>query len=123
MHLLRFLVIFLKLKLYVFPCSTAISDFSSIFPSCYLCEGQKYGLTCPLRKPAHMIYSNVFRSKIDNFQGKIFDIFLIFAQNMDFGYTLEPPCPGGSNEYPQSMFGEAVLTCTHNLCFGAKIRK
>ena len=32
------------------------------------------------------------------------DIFLIFAQNIDCGYTLEPPRRGGSNEYPQSMF-------------------
>ena len=31
-------------------------------------------------------------------------IFLIFAQNIDCGYTLEPPQLGGSNEYPQSMF-------------------
>ena len=44
--------------------------------------------------------------KDDNFQMKIFDIFLIFAQNIDCGYTLEPP-----------------LTSTHNLCFEAKIRK
>ena len=29
---------------------------------------------------------------------------LIFAQNIDCGYTLEPPRRGGSNEYPQSMF-------------------
>ena len=42
--------------------------------------------------------------KIENFQLKIFDIFLILAQNIDCGYTLEPPCRGGSNEYPQSMF-------------------
>ena len=35
---------------------------------------------------------------------KIFDVFLIFAQNIDCGYTLEPPQWGGSNEYPQSMF-------------------
>ena len=35
---------------------------------------------------------------------KNFDIFLIFAQNMECGYTLEPPRRGGSNEYPQSMF-------------------
>ena len=27
-----------------------------------------------------------------------------FAQRIDRGYTLEPPCRGGSNEYPQSMF-------------------
>ena len=42
--------------------------------------------------------------KIENFQLKIFNIFLIFAQNIDCGYTLEPPRRGGSNEYPQSMF-------------------
>ena len=30
--------------------------------------------------------------------------FLIFAQNIDCGYTLEPPRRGGSNEYPQSLF-------------------
>ena len=35
---------------------------------------------------------------------KNFDIFLIFAQNIDCGYTLEPPRRGGSNEYPQFMF-------------------
>ena len=34
----------------------------------------------------------------------IFYIFLIFAQNIDCGYTLEPPKWGGSNEYPQFMF-------------------
>ena len=28
----------------------------------------------------------------------------MFAQNIDCGYTLEPPPRGGSNEYPQSMF-------------------
>ena len=45
------------------------------------------------------------RCKNDYFQMKICDIFLIFAQNIHCGYTLEP-----SNEYP-------------NLCFRAKIRK
>ena len=30
--------------------------------------------------------------------------FFIFAQNIDCGYTLEPPPRGGSNESPQSMF-------------------
>ena len=29
--------------------------------------------------------------------------FLISAQNIDCGYSLEPPRRGGSNEYPQSM--------------------
>ena len=40
---------------------------------------------------------------------KNFDIFNNVVQNIDCGYTLEPP--------------EAVLTSTHNLCFGSKIRK
>ena len=47
---------------------------------------------------------NFFSSKIENFHQKNFDIFLMFAQNIDCGYTLEPPRRGGSNEYPQSMF-------------------
>ena len=42
--------------------------------------------------------------KIKKNKEKIFDNFLIFAQNIDCGYTLEPPHRGGSNEYPQSMF-------------------
>ena len=29
---------------------------------------------------------------------------LIFALNIECGYTLEPPPRVGSNEYPQSMF-------------------
>ena len=50
-------------------------------------------------------YTAIFHGcKNDNFQMKIFDICLIFAQNIDCGYSLEP-------------------TSTHNLCFGAKIRK
>ena len=37
-------------------------------------------------------------------QKKNSDIFNISAQNIDCGYSLEPPRRGGSNEYPQSMF-------------------
>ena len=32
------------------------------------------------------------------------DIFQISAQNIDCGYSLEPPRRGGSNEYPQFIF-------------------
>ena len=32
------------------------------------------------------------------------DIFPVSAQNIDCGYSLEPPRRGGSNEYPQSIF-------------------
>ena len=34
----------------------------------------------------------------------VYIIFRISAQNIDCGYSLEPPRRGGSNEYPQSMF-------------------
>ena len=30
--------------------------------------------------------------------------FLFLLKNIDFGYALEPPRRGGSNEYPQTMF-------------------
>ena len=40
----------------------------------------------------------------ENFQIKNSDIFHYSAQNIDCGYSLEPPHWGGSNEYPQSMF-------------------
>ena len=46
----------------------------------------------------------------ENFQIKNSDIFQISAQNIDCGYSLEPPRRGGSNEY-------------HNLCFSAEITK
>ena len=42
--------------------------------------------------------------KTEKFQLKTFDIFLMFAQNIDCGYTLEPHRRGGSNKYPKSMF-------------------
>ena len=54
--------------------------------------------TCPCNKQSFLAL------KIENFQLKSFDIFLIFAQNIDCGYSLEPPRQGGSNVYPQSMF-------------------
>ena len=49
-----------------------------------------------------MQYTAIFHDcKNDNFQMKNCDIFLVFAQNNDCGYTLEPPR-------------------TNNLCFRAK---
>ena len=57
-----------------------------------------------LQKLAYVINRDCLSLKNENFQQKNFDIFLIFAQNIDCGYTLEPPRRGGSNEYPQSMF-------------------
>ena len=52
-----------------------------------------------------MQYTAIFHGcKNVNFQMKKYNIFHIFAQNIDCGYTLEPPHRGGSNEYPQFMF-------------------
>ena len=56
------------------------------------------------------IYCKFHLQKTANFQMKNSDIFHISAQNIDCGYSLEPPRRGGSNEYD-------------NLCFGAEIRK
>ena len=39
-------------------------------------------------------------AKIENFNGKCFDVFIIFALNIHCGYTLEPP---RRNEYLQCM--------------------
>ena len=50
------------------------------------------------------IYWKFYNKKTDNFQIKNSDIFHIPAQNIDGGYSLEPPRRGGSNEYPPSMF-------------------
>ena len=50
------------------------------------------------------IYWEFYNQKKENFQIKKTDIFHISTQNIDCGYSLEPPRRGGSNEYPQSMF-------------------
>ena len=82
-----------------------------------------------------MQYTAIFYGfKKDNFLMKNCGIFLISAQKIDCGCTLEPPHCGGSNEYPQSMFEiqnidcwytleqplEAVLMSAHNLSFEQK---
>ena len=52
-----------------------------------------------------MQYTEIFSDEeIKHFIEKKNDIFNIYAQNIDCGYTLEPPRQGGSNECPQSMF-------------------
>ena len=52
-----------------------------------------------------MQHTAIFHAcKNDKFHLNIFDYFLIFAQNIECGYSLEPPQSVGSNEYQQSMF-------------------
>ena len=50
------------------------------------------------------IYWKFYNQNQENYQIKNSDIFHISAQNIDCGYSLEPPRWGGSNENPQSMF-------------------
>ena len=50
------------------------------------------------------IYWKFYHQKNGIFQVKKSDIFHISARNINYGYSLEPPRRGGSNEYPQSMF-------------------
>ena len=45
-----------------------------------------------------------FHHQKQHFSDKNSDIFHISVQNIDCGYSLEPPRRGGFNEYPQSMF-------------------
>ena len=56
-----------------------------------------------LRKQAYSNTLKILPPNMTNFQIKYSDIFHISAQNIDCGYSLEPPRRGGSNEYPQAM--------------------
>ena len=51
-------------------------------------------------------YIEKFTTKNWKFSDKNSDIFHISAQNIDYGYPLEPHHRGGSNEYPQSVYGQ-----------------
>ena len=54
--------------------------------------------------PIQIYWKFHHQKKNENFPIKTSDIFHISAQNIDCGYSLEPPRRGGSNEYPQSLF-------------------
>ena len=59
---------------------------------------------CSLRKHAYSNILKILQPNKETFQIKNPDVFHISAQNIDCGYSLEPPRRGGSNEYLQSMF-------------------
>ena len=48
-------------------------------------------------------YTENFITENENFQIKILILFKFLLKNIDYGYTLEPPHRGGSNEYPQTV--------------------
>ena len=62
------------------------------------------GIVTVITKTHLFKYIENFTTKNWKFSDKNSDIFHISAQNIDCGYSLEPPRRGGSNEYPQSMF-------------------
>ena len=81
-----------------------IYKFSDIFIPYYICPKIRTSNLPIITKTSLFKYTENFSSKKnENFQKKI-QIFFISAQNIDCGYSLEPPNRGGSNEYPQSMF-------------------
>ena len=72
--------------------------------TCNLRFLRKFQYRDALRKHAYSNTTKILPPKNDNFSDKNSDIFYISAQNIDCGYSLEPPRRGGSNEYPQSIF-------------------
>ena len=76
----------------------------------HFCRKCALAYTMVITKTSPFKYSENCTTKKEHFQIKNSDIFHISAQNIDCGYSLEPPRRGGSNEY-------------HNPCCYAKIRK
>ena len=56
-------------------------------------------LPTPLLNSKTSVYSDLL----------VYLLFLFSIQNIDGGYTLEPPRRGSSNMYPQSMFRAKIL--------------
>ena len=88
----------------------------------------------PLRKRAYLNILKILPPKKWKFSDKNSDTFLISAQNIDCGYSLEPPSiidcgyslapprRGGSNVYPQSMFlswnkKKKCIPCKHEFYY------
>ena len=58
----------------------------------------------PYENTPIQIYRKFHHQKLKAFRLKNLIFFDISAQNIDCGYSLEPPRRGGPNECPQSMF-------------------
>ena len=75
-----------------------------------------------LRKYSYSNILKIWPPKNENFPKKNTDIFHISVQNIDCGYSLEPPRRGDSNEYPKSMFlsrnkKNNVYPCKPQFCY------
>ena len=71
----------------------------------------------PSRKHAYIILTPLKPHFYIGFK-RVYIIFLISAQNIDCGYSLEPPRRGGSNENPQSMFWAEIWKISEFLLSG-----
>ena len=65
---------------------------------------QRIQLLCITKTRLFKYIEHFTSKKLKIFGIKNSDIFHISAKNIYCGYSLEPPRPGGSNEYPQAMF-------------------
>ena len=81
-------------------CSWAEIRKNQIYP----CNSQFHYIFRITKTRLFKYIENFTTRKLKKFQIKNSNIFHISAQNIDCGYSLEPPRRGGSNEYPQSMF-------------------
>ena len=77
---------------------------------------------CITKRRLFKYTENFTTKKNENLQIKHSDIFLISAQKIDCGYSLEPPRRCGSNEYPQSMLlsrnkKKNVYLCKPQFCY------
>ena len=79
--------------------SNDIVSFEQLGPEKILCGYSSY-LELTLRKHAYSNILKILPPKNENYQMKNSDIFHISALNIDYGYSLEAPRRGGSNEYP-----------------------
>ena len=79
------------------------------------CHQENMSVKCIPPKP------HIYKVKLV-FTG-VYLLFLILIQNIDCGYSLEPPQRGGSNVYPQSMLSAKLLKISFfpgeffNICF------
>ena len=85
----------------VYPCVYPRWGGSNEYPQSMFLSRNKKNNVYPC-KP-HFYYIKVVFKGVKNWKisGEIFHI---SAQNIDSGYSLEPPQWGGSNEYPESIF-------------------
>ena len=88
----------LVLPLFIVRTQLTLCNSYSFISDCYRPDPQMHYENTPIQ-----IYRKFHLQKLKIFRKKNSDIFHISSQNIDCGYSLEPPRRGGSNEYLQSI--------------------